>query len=142
MAARRTERARIAAAAAIALTAAAAPGLPAVAADGDPARGARVFLHCYSCHSVDPNESATLSGPTLWRIVGRRAGAVAGFDYSEALAARAAAGLSWTEAALDAFIADPQAAMPGVAMGFFGIPDAGQRADLIAYLRRAGEASP
>lgn len=121
-----------------------APGWAPARADdpgaGDPARGERIFQRCFSCHSVDPNERATLQGPSLWRVVGRRAAAVPGFGYSDALAARGAAGLVWTAATLDAFIADPQAAVPGVAMGFFGLDEPQDRADVIAYLRAAGGA--
>lgn len=143
MAAPRTERRiALAAAAAIAVIAAAVLRWPAAAADGDPARGERVFQHCYSCHSVDPQETANLSGPSLWRIVGRRAATLQGFDYSDALKARGAEGLVWDAAAIEAFVADPQGYLPGVSMGFFGIGDARQRADLIAYLRRAGETPP
>ncbi len=143
MAAPRTEpRIAIAAAAAIAVIAAAVLRWPALAADADPARGERVFQRCYSCHSVDPRETANLSGPSLWRIVGRRAATLQGFDYSDALKARGAAGLVWDAAALEAFVTDPQGYLPGVSMGFFGIDDAQQRADLVAYLRRAGETPP
>jgi cytochrome c len=114
---------------------------PAVAtADpGDSARGARVYQHCYSCHTVDPNEQARLQGPSLYRIVGRRAASVAGFSYSPALTAKAEAGLVWTEEELDQFLLEPERAIPGNQMGFFGLPDARDRADLIAYLKNATE---
>lgn len=124
-------------AAAIALIAAAAR-----AADGDAARGERVFLYCYSCHSVDPRETATLAGPSLYRVLGRRAASLEGFDYSDALKERGSQGLVWDEAALDAFVTDPQAYLPGVSMGFFGIDSAQDRADLIAYLRQAATVTP
>ncbi|HEX6014581.1 MAG TPA: c-type cytochrome [Geminicoccaceae bacterium] len=109
---------------------------PAAAADGDPARGERAFQRCYACHSVDPSETG-LEGPNLHGVVGRPAGAVDGFAYSEALQARAADGLVWDEAALDAFLADPQGFLPDNAMGFFGLRDEDARADLIAYLKAA-----
>ena len=125
-------------AAAIALIAAAG----ARALDGDPARGERVFLRCYSCHSVDPHETATMQGPSLFRVLGRRAASLEGFDYSDALKERAAQGLVWDDAALDAFMTDPQAYIPGVSMGFFGLDDARDRADLIAYLRQAATVTP
>jgi cytochrome c len=104
-------------------------------ADGDAARGARVFQRCFSCHSVAPNETAQLQGPSLHGIVGRRAASVAGFDYSEAMKAKAAAGLVWTQEALDRFIADPDAFVPGTPMVVLPpLRDAQERADLIAYL--------
>jgi cytochrome c len=106
-------------------------------AEGDPARGARAFQRCYACHSLDPAEP-DLEGPTLNRIVGRRAGARDGYEYSEAMAGAGREGLVWTEAALDAFIADPHALVPGTSMAPMRVIDPGERADLIAYLKRAG----
>jgi cytochrome c len=129
-------------AAAIALIAAA--GARAIASDpgGDPARGERVFQRCYSCHSVDPHETATMQGPSLYRVLGRRAASLDGFEYSDALKERGAEGLVWNEATLDAFVADPRTTIPGVSMGFFGLDEAQDRADLIAYLRQAGTVAP
>jgi cytochrome c len=132
----RADRPRAAACLAVAFVLVAVQAPPA-AAEGDPARGERVFQRCYACHSVDRSETG-LEGPNLHGVVGRSAGVVDGFAYSEALRARAAEGLVWDEAALDAFLADPQGFLPDNAMGFFGLRDAGARADLIAYLKAAG----
>jgi cytochrome c len=115
---------------------AAALAVAAHAAAGDPARGARVFQRCYACHSLELAETG-LEGPNLNGILGRPAGAVPSFPYSEAFLARARSGLTWTEANLDAFLADPQGFIPGNAMGFFGLRDAQARADLIAYVKAA-----
>ena len=52
---------------------------------GDAARGERAFQMCYACHSVDPHEAARLQGPSLYRIIGRPAAAIAGFEYSKAM---------------------------------------------------------
>jgi cytochrome c len=105
------------------------------AAEGDAARGERVFQRCYSCHSVDPNETARLQGPSLNGLLGRRAAAVAGFAYSDAMKAKGAAGLVWTADALDRFIADPDAFVPGTPMVVLPpLRDEQERADLIAFL--------
>jgi cytochrome c len=106
---------------------------------GDTGRGARVFQRCYACHSVDPKEAVRLQGPSLYRIVGRRAASVPGFSYSPALIAMREAGLVWTEEQLDRFLADPEGMLPGNQMGFFGLPNARDRADLIAYLKDAAD---
>jgi len=107
------------------------------AAVGDAARGERVFQRCYSCHSAAPNETAQLQGPSLYGIVGRPAAAVDGFDYSDAMKAKAGAGLVWTPDALDRFIADPDAFVPGTSMVILPpLRDERDRADLIAYLAR------
>jgi cytochrome c2 len=107
------------------------------AAEADAVRGARVFQRCYSCHSVDPNETAQLQGPSLYGILGRRAAAVAGFEYSDAMKAKGAAGLVWTADTLDRFIADPDAFVPGTPMVVLPpLQDEQERADLLAYLVR------
>lgn len=106
---------------------------------GDVVRGARVYQRCYSYHTVDPNEQAKLQGPSLYGVVGRRAASLAGFSYSPALIAKAEAGLVWTEDELDQFLLEPERAIPDNQMGFFGLPEARDRADLIAYLKNAAE---
>lgn len=45
----------------------------------------------------------------------------------------------WNEKTLDSFLADPPATVPGTTMTYAGIDDPVERADLIAYLRHAGE---
>ena len=113
---------------------------PALAAGGgDAARGERVFQRCYACHSVDPKEAANLQGPSLYRIIGRPAAAIAGFDYSDSMNKRAANGLVWDVATLDAYIADPDSIVPGTTMSIPPLREAQDRADLIAYLARPGQ---
>jgi cytochrome c len=101
----------------------------AVAAEaaGDPARGAQAYeSRCGGCHSV----LADRIGPRHAGVVGRRAGSVAGFDYSPALKASR---IVWDAAALDRWLTDPEALVPGQRMGY-SLADAAVRADVIAYL--------
>lgn len=110
-------------------------GMNAAHADeGDAVRGERVFQRCYSCHSVDPTETAQLQGPSLFGIMGRPAAVLSGFEYSDAMKAKGAAGLVWTAETLDRFIADPGQFVPGTLMALPPLPDAQVRADLVAYL--------
>jgi cytochrome c len=102
---------------------------------GDPAAGRAVFLVCSACHSAKPAEKNI--GPTLYGIVGRKAGTVADFDYSPTLKS---ASITWTRVTLDAYLKNPAAYVKGNKMAFVGIPDARDRADLIAYLTRLGPA--
>ena len=110
------------------------PPSPATAAPaGDPAEGARLFRACAACHSLDPGQHRT--GPSLAGVFGRKAGTAEGFRrYSPALKD---ANVVWNEETLDPWIADPQAFIPGNRMAFRGLPDARERADLIAYLADA-----
>jgi cytochrome c len=94
----------------------------------DAAAGKVGFAPCAACHSVDGSNG---TGPSLLGVLGRKSGSLAGFRYSRALKA---AGTTWDAATLDAYIADPQKAVPGNVMPFSGVADATQRADIVAYL--------
>lgn len=117
-------------------------GSGALAADGDAARGERIFQYCFSCHSVDPNEQTQLEGPSLYRIVGRPTASLPGFNYSDAMKKRGRDGLKWDAPTLNAYIADPQAVVPGTRMSAAPLRDEQQRADLIAYLAKSGSYQP
>ncbi len=95
----------------------------------DATPGGAAFIQCADCHSPG---SADGVGPGLKGVVGRRAGSIAGFKYSEAMAKSA---LVWDDTALDNFLASPAKALPGTAMDWPGESDAKARADLIAYLK-------
>jgi len=100
------------------------------AADGDAARGRQIYERCQGCHSIDRNRA----GPRHRGLFGRRAGTVPGFEYSDAMRR---SGIVWSAATLDRFLAAPLKFVPGTAMGFDGVKDPRERADLIAYLKRA-----
>lgn len=95
---------------------------------GDATRGATLYdARCAGCHSVDDNRV----GPLHRGLLGRRAGTVAGYAYSPALASAA---FTWDGARLDRWLADPESVVPGQRMGY-RVLSARDRADLIAYLR-------
>jgi cytochrome c len=105
----------------------------AFAADGDAARGQQAFHACAPCHSLVPDRSMT--GPSLARLWGRKAGALASFErYSPALKA---ADIVWDEHSLDPWLTDPAHMVPGNRMTFPGIKNEQVRADLIAFLKQA-----
>jgi len=103
-------------------------------ADGDAARGEKRFEECVACHSTERGANAV--GPTLFGVFDRKAGELADYRYSPALKR---SGITWTAQTLDAFIADPQQVVPANRMPYAGLPDAGARADLIAYLQKASK---
>lgn len=114
--------------------AALAPGATAAAA-GDAARGATLFQACRACHSTEPGEH--LTGPSLAHIWQRKAGTVEGFGrYSDAIKRSK---LVWNEQALDKWLADPQALVPGNSMTFRGLRESQHRRDVIAYLKAVSE---
>lgn len=98
-------------------------------AAGDPSRGQELYEgRCGGCHSLDANRV----GPMHRGVVGRKAGSAKDFDYSAALRKSK---LTWTEATLDRWLANPEALVPGQRMGY-SVAEAADRADIIAYLRR------
>jgi cytochrome c len=105
---------------------------------GDTGRGERVFQYCYACHSVEPGETG-LQGPNLRGIVGRRIAAERGFGYSPAMRAFAEREERWSDALLDRYLAAPDKVVPQTSMGFPGLAEAQERADLMAYLRAAAD---
>ncbi len=102
-------------------------------AEGDAARGERAFSKCSACHSID--HPRTRLGPHLMGVVGRPAGAVADYKYSQAMKDAGGNGLVWTEEKLHAFLYSPKKTVPGTAMRFFGLWSDGEIDDLIAYLK-------
>ena len=107
----------------------------AVLAAGDAKRGAQVFGACMACHAVAPGEH--LTGPSLARIWNRKAGTVE--DFSRYSAAMKAADVTWNDAALDKWLANPEAFIHGTSMTFPGIKQRKDREDVIAYLRAVSE---
>ena len=98
------------------------------AAASDAVHGAVVYQVCTGCHSLDEDDV----GPRHRGVVGRAAGTVQGYPYSPALKA---SGLVWTPQALDRWLQNPQALVPGTKM-FFALTNAQDRADVIAYLEQ------
>jgi cytochrome c len=97
------------------------------AADAD--HGEAVFQRCAPCHGAAG--AGTENGPSLVGVTGRKAGSVEGFRYSPPMKR---SGLSWDEATLKAFVADPQAVVKGTRMPFDGLKDSADAADVVAYL--------
>jgi len=103
-------------------------------AAGDPAAGEKVFAKCKACHKV--GEGATnLVGPELNGLDGRKAGAAAGFNYSDAMKG---SGITWAEAPFTEFVKKPSAKVAGTKMVFPGLAADQDAADLWAYLAGFG----
>jgi cytochrome c len=103
------------------------------AAAQDASPGAAELDKCKICHTLDKG-GANRVGPNLFGVYGRKAGTVAGYNYSAALKD---SGIVWDDASLGAFLRDPQHAIPGDKMTFPGIKDDGMLADLLQRLKQA-----
>ena len=73
-------------------------------------------------------------GPSLYGVIGRKAGSLESFAYSESLKD---SGVTWDEPTLDKWIANPGAVIPGNQMSppYGGVADAAIRKRIIAYLK-------
>ena len=101
-------------------------------ADGDATRGEARFQECAACHRLDAGSGGV--GPSLHGVFERKAGELADFRFSPALKR---SGIVWSPQTLEAYLADPQALVPGNRMPYAGMASAADRADLIAYLQKA-----
>ncbi len=112
------------------LTAFCAASAPALAQAGDVAKGKVVFARCALCHDVKAGPKKM--GPSLAGIFGRTSGTMADFTYSPAMQK---AKIRWDAKSIDAFLTKPSGLVPGNRMAFAGVPNAVDRANLIAYLK-------
>ena len=100
---------------------------PLAHAAGDPERGKILYQGCEDCHSIDANDV----GPKHRGVVGRKAGSVPGYNYSQALRD---SNIVWSEGNLDRWLADPQKFVPGAKM-FYHLDNPQDRADVIEFLK-------
>ena len=100
-------------------------------AEGDASRGEKKFMDCASCHSIEAGKNGV--GPSLAGILGRKAGENPDFRFSPAMKR---SDIVWSPQTLGEYIADPQKAVPANRMPYAGMPDAAERADLLAYLQK------
>ena len=102
----------------------------ALAQTGDATKGAATFkMRCGICHTVTGTDSPM--APSLKGVVNRKAGTgSATFKYSDAMKA---SGKTWNAATLNTYLTGPQKMVPGTKM-MVSVPDAQQRADIVAYL--------
>ena len=99
----------------------------------DVLRGEQMYTRCLACHALAYDRV----GPRHCGLFGRLAGSVPGFEYSTAMKSSK---ITWDEKTLDRFLAKPLAMVPGSTMTYDGVPDPKERANLIAYLKRAQQA--
>ncbi|MBP1843069.1 cytochrome c [Rhizobium petrolearium] len=108
-------------------------------ASADAAAGATVFKKCQSCHSIEkggPNKV----GPDLWGVVDRPVASHEGFAYSAAMKDFSKGGSEhWTFDNLNHFLTAPKSFVKGTAMGFAGLKNDTERANLLAYLREQSD---
>jgi cytochrome c len=116
---------------AVALLSAGATLAAGAADDAALRRGQEIYSRCAGCHAIEFNRT----GPQHCGLIGRHAGTAPGFsEYSKAMRASS---IVWNAQTLDRFLQDPMKAVRGTAMGYAGVKDPQERADLIAWLQVA-----
>ena len=100
----------------------------------DAAKGKKVFNKCKICHSLKKGKKKI--GPSLYGVIGRKAGTVKGFKYSKAMKK---SGVVWDDKSLDAYLTKPKKFIPGTKMIFAGLKKKTDRDNLIAYLKEAAK---
>ena len=96
--------------------------------------GKSVFNKCRACHQVGEG-AKNLVGPVLNGLIGRKAGSIEGFNYSEA---NKNSGITWDEATFREYIKSPKAKIPNTKMVFVGLSDEKDAEDLLAFLKQYG----
>jgi cytochrome c len=114
----------------LALLAATGPAL----ASGDVEAGKKVFNKCKACHDI--SEGKNKVGPTLKGVMGRTAGTVEGYAYSDAMKA---SGIVWNEDTLEKYLADPKALVADGKMQFPGLKKEEEIENIIAYIAEASK---
>ena len=99
---------------------------------GDPLAGEQEYVRCQGCHDLIRHRT----GPKHCGLFGRKAGTVAGFEFTEAMKT---ANIFWDWQSLDEFLSAPIKRIPGTSMGYAGITDTQVRHNLIAYLESAND---
>lgn len=99
--------------------------------EAKPPDGATLFkTQCGTCHTTNASDPPR-QGPTLAKVVGRKAGSIDGFKYTPGLAK---ADFAWDDSKLDAWLTNPQAVIPDANMVYKQAkPET--RTAIIAYLK-------
>jgi cytochrome c len=109
-------------------------------AAGDATKGAVIFQQCGACHS--PKQGVNMVGPSLFAVVGRPAGSISGYSYSQAMQEAAKKGLVWTPDNIVNYLQNPHRFLDTYAGDAsapnkmpFSLADPQQRQDVAAYLQ-------
>ncbi len=105
-------------------------GFAEMVASADVAAGEKIFRRCAACHAVEDGKNKV--GPHLFGVVSRDIASVEGFSYSDALKGLEG---NWTVDKLSAWLENPREFAPGNRMGFPGLKDEQDRANVIGYLQ-------
>ncbi|MGR3269529.1 cytochrome c family protein [Thalassococcus profundi] len=108
------------------------------AQEGDAEAGEKVFRKCMACHAVGEGAENKV-GPQLNNLIGRTAGSLEDFNYSDAMVAKGEEGLVWDAETIAAFMEKPRDYVEGTKMSFAGLRKEEERTNVVAYLATFSE---
>jgi cytochrome c len=92
--------------------------------------GFELYLaRCSNCHSNEAGK--TLFAPTLFGLMGRRAGSVEGFPYTQKITLL---GFDWSAERLSRWLSSSSLDSPILRMRHLGVEDPAERDALVAYI--------
>lgn len=98
----------------------------------DVSAGERLFKrHCGICHIAEKDSTRRLQGPNLFGLIGRKAGTIEGFRYSDA---NKNSGIVWSNETLEPYLENPRDVIKGTTMAFVGVKKPDERKAIIEYL--------
>ena len=100
----------------------------------DVVAGEKLFAKCRQCHRIGEG-AANFYGPELNGLIGRKAGSVPGYKYSDATKN---SGIVWSEATLRTYLKQPKHDVPGTNMTFPGLQSEADITNVIAYVKQFG----
>jgi cytochrome c len=109
-------------------------GSQGIALAQDAAAGEKVFQKCRACHQVGETAKNAV-GPVLNGLIGRKAGTIEGYSYTDA---NKNSGITWDEATLAEYLKNPKAKIPGTKMIFPGLTKDDEITNIIAFLKQYG----
>ncbi len=99
---------------------------------GDATAGENSFRQCAACHKIEVGKNGI--GPSLHGVVGRKAGTLAGYNFSGPMKN---SGLTWNEQTLSEYLENPRKKVAGTKMTYAGMRKPQDRANVIAYIKKA-----
>jgi cytochrome c len=100
---------------------------------GDATAGEKTFRQCITCHKMEAGKHGI--GPSLNGVIGKKAGSMAGYNYSGPMKKSA---LIWNDQNLADYLENPRKKVPGTKMTYAGLRKPQDRANVIAYIKKAG----
>jgi len=99
---------------------------------GDATAGEKAYRTCVACHKIEVGKNGI--GPSLHGVSGRKAGSLAGYNFSGPMKNSK---LTWDDQTFSDYLENPRKKIPGTKMTYAGMRKPQDRANVIAYIKKA-----